>query len=123
VVICDDSMTFPVLARRWLQEEGDIEVVAVCATAGALLEQARIDAPDVVLLDVVLPDSETPGSTIAELRRIAPACGVLLCSGTTPKEVARIAAEAGAQGGISKAMTPDGLRSAVRAAAGGTAAA
>ena len=117
VAICDDALTFPALARSWLQQDGEIEIVAVCTTAAALLAQVEEDQPDVVLLDIVLPDSEAPAETIAALRRLAPSCGVVLCSGMSPAHVEQAGIEAGADGWTSKALTPEQLRAAVWRAA------
>ena len=63
VLIVDDNPGFRLRARRWL-ESGGYEVVAEAADAASALEAARRHGPDVVLLDVELPDMS--GLSLAE---------------------------------------------------------
>ena len=62
-MIVDDHPVFRALARTLLEEEG-YEVVAEAATGTSGLELARSLAPDLVLLDVALPD--VSGFEVAE---------------------------------------------------------
>jgi DNA-binding NarL/FixJ family response regulator len=55
VVIVDDHQMFRASARNLLEGEGFV-VVGEAETGASALEIARALAPDVVLLDVVLPD-------------------------------------------------------------------
>ena len=63
VLIVDDNPGFRLRARRWL-EEGGYEVVAEAADGASALEAARRHRPDVVLLDIELPDMS--GLSLAE---------------------------------------------------------
>jgi DNA-binding NarL/FixJ family response regulator len=63
VLIADDNARFRVRARRLFEAEG-YTVVAEAADGEAALEAARGVRPDVVLLDVALPDMS--GLVVAE---------------------------------------------------------
>ena len=55
VLIVDDNARFRSRARRWL-EAGGYEVVGEAADGASALAAARRHRPDVVLLDIELPD-------------------------------------------------------------------
>jgi DNA-binding NarL/FixJ family response regulator len=63
VVIVDDHPAFRASARNLLEEEGFV-VVGEADTGASALDLARTFAPDVVLLDVILPDVD--GLEVAE---------------------------------------------------------
>jgi CheY-like chemotaxis protein len=78
VLIVDDHTSFRRLAVRLLRASGFV-VVGEAGSAAAALEQASELEPDVVLLDIVLPD--TSGLTVAdELVRRPSAPRVVLTS-------------------------------------------
>jgi CheY-like chemotaxis protein len=55
VLIVDDNPRFRSRARRWLEGDGYV-VVAEAADGASALEAERAHRPDVVLLDIGLPD-------------------------------------------------------------------
>jgi CheY-like chemotaxis protein len=63
VLIVDDNSGFRMRARRWLEADG-YEVVAEAADGASALGAARRHRPDVVLLDIELPDMS--GLALAE---------------------------------------------------------
>jgi CheY-like chemotaxis protein len=63
VLIVDDNPRFRVRARRWLEDDG-YAVVAEAADGASALDAARRHRPDVVLLDIGLPDMS--GLAVAE---------------------------------------------------------
>jgi DNA-binding NarL/FixJ family response regulator len=63
VLIVDDNARFRSRARRWLEGDG-YEIVAEAADGASALEEARRRRPDVVLLDIELPDMS--GLSLAE---------------------------------------------------------
>jgi DNA-binding NarL/FixJ family response regulator len=63
VLIVDDHSSFRRLAARMLAEAGFVVVGEACDAASALSEAAILE-PDLVLLDIVLPDRS--GLTVAE---------------------------------------------------------
>ncbi len=100
VLIVDDHPTFRRFARRLLEESG-FEVVAEAGDARtAVIEVERL-GPDVVLLDVLLPDSS--GLAVAEqLSRRAPAPLVVLTSSRSESDLGPALRRAPAHGFLSK---------------------
>jgi len=78
VLIVDDHPTFRRFARRLLQDEGFV-VVGEAEDGASALEAARSLHPDVILLDVMLPDIS--GLQLVEIFATeAPAPAVVLTS-------------------------------------------
>ena len=65
VLIVDDNARFRARARRWLEALGYV-VVAEATDGGSVLAAFREHRPDVVLLDVQLPDIS--GLSVADRR-------------------------------------------------------
>jgi len=63
VLIVDDNPRFRSRARRWLEADG-YDVVAEAADGASALEAAARHRPNVVLLDIQLPDMN--GLTVAQ---------------------------------------------------------
>jgi DNA-binding NarL/FixJ family response regulator len=84
VLIVDDHPSFRALAGRLLAEAG-FAVVGEAADAASALQQADRLRPDLVILDVVLPDRS--GLTVAaELTQASPAPHVVLTSSRSPSD-------------------------------------
>ncbi|MFC5066482.1 protein-glutamate methylesterase/protein-glutamine glutaminase [Flaviflagellibacter deserti] len=58
VMIVDDSLVVRGIVSRWLQEESDFEVVATHRSAKNALEDLERSLPDVVILDIEMPDMD-----------------------------------------------------------------
>lgn len=56
ILIVDDSRLVAAMLRRTLEEESDIEVMGIASTGAQARELIQTLRPDVVVLDVVLPD-------------------------------------------------------------------
>jgi DNA-binding NarL/FixJ family response regulator len=70
ILIVDDHTLFADSLRRVLEQEG-IEVTGVAQSRAAALDMCRRETPDLVLLDLMLPDAD--GVDVArELREILP---------------------------------------------------
>jgi DNA-binding NarL/FixJ family response regulator len=101
VLIVDDHAGFRASARMLLEAEG-FEVVGEAVDGGSAVEQAAALAPDLVLLDVHLPDSD--GFEVAD--RVIAADGapaVVLTSSRAAGELEPRIAASGARGFVSKA--------------------
>jgi DNA-binding NarL/FixJ family response regulator len=82
VVLADDSYLVREGMRRMLENEPDIELLAVCEDYDSLLSAIASTQPDVVLTDIRMPPTNTDeGIRAAErLRQVRPAAGVVLLS-------------------------------------------
>jgi len=100
LLIVDDHERFRTVARRTLQREG-YDVVGEAADAAQGLELARQLEPDVVLLDVMLPD-RSGLEVIGELRAQQPGIAVVVISTHNEEEWAELAVERGARGFLPK---------------------
>jgi DNA-binding NarL/FixJ family response regulator len=101
VLIVDDHAAFRATARMLLEAEG-FEVVGEAADGSSAVEQAAALAPDLVLLDVHLPD--TDGFEVAD--RVIAADGapaVVLISSRAAGELEHRIEASGAKGFVSKA--------------------
>lgn len=58
VMIVDDALVVRGIVARWLQEEPGIEVVATHRSAKNALDDLARTAPDVVILDIEMPDMD-----------------------------------------------------------------
>jgi DNA-binding NarL/FixJ family response regulator len=101
VLIVDDNARFRTRARRWL-EGGAFVVVAEAADGRSGLEAAREHRPEVVLLDIELPD--TDGLTVSSrLAREPDPPAVVLTSTHDAADYGARLSECGARGFVPKA--------------------
>jgi two-component system response regulator EvgA len=109
VLVCDDSLGFPTLVRAWLHDDGRFTVVGL-ATGG---EQAKRmvgeHRPDLIVLDLVLPDAPDSPTLVAALRSEHPALRVLLVSSMHKERLEASAQAAGADGFCNKSAKPGEL--------------
>jgi DNA-binding NarL/FixJ family response regulator len=101
VVIADDHPSFRASARAILEADG-FEVVGEADTGAAAIAASRLLGPDVILLDVQLPDMDG----FAVLDRLDPNDGrpaVVLVSSRDASDYGGLIEESGARGFIPKA--------------------
>jgi two-component system invasion response regulator UvrY len=118
VVIADDHELIREGIKKIVRHSADIKIVGEAADlkqALALIAQVR---PDVVVLDISLPDYDGLDG-LAELRRHFPTLRVVMLSMHPEERYALSALRAGALGYVSKAMAATELMEAVRRAAQG----
>lgn len=118
VLVADDHPVVREGLHGMISREADLAWVGAVADAHALLEAVRATSPDVVLLDLRMPN----GGGLAALRQMQqaerrPAC-VVLSSYEEATQV-RAAVEAGAQGYLVKGSDYGSIISAIRAVARG----
>ena len=118
VVLVDDEAMVRVGLRMVLTAEADIEVVGEAADGGSAVEVVEATEPDVVLMDVRMPDVDG----IEGARRVLARCpGVKVVVLTTfdEDEYVEAALRAGVSGFLLKVAPPERLIDAVRTVAAG----
>jgi len=119
VLVVDDHRTFAELLSRALDAEPDLECVGHAQDSGeAMAAVARLD-PDVVLMDVHLPDRDGI-STTAELVEARPDLQVLILTAHPSVADIQRAASAGASGFLAKDGSLSDVLEALRTARTGS---
>jgi two-component system, NarL family, invasion response regulator UvrY len=104
--------------REALSKADDIEVVGEAGTAAETLSMVQNVKPDVLLLDITLPD-RSGFDVLAELRQVETAPLVVVLTWHTEPSYAARAIAAGAHGYVNKAVEPNELLNSIRAVARG----
>ncbi len=115
VLIVDDIAETRENIRKLLQFEADVEVVGAARNGQEAIEQAKETKPDVVLMDINMPDMD--GITATErIRHTAPYTQIVILSVQGDPNYMRRAMLAGARDFLTKPPTIDELVSAIRRA-------
>ncbi|RSM40350.1 DNA-binding response regulator [Amycolatopsis balhimycina DSM 5908] len=118
VVVADDEQLIRAGVRGLLETAGDIKVVAEAGSGSEALRLAHRHQPDVLLLDIHMPDGD--GLATAELvGRHVPATAVAMLTAFSDDRYVLRALHAGAAGFLLKDTEPRVLLDAVRAIAAG----
>jgi DNA-binding NarL/FixJ family response regulator len=120
VLIADDDALMRAGLIELLGADPDIQVVGQAATGRQAVEQARQLTPEVVLMDVRMPDLDGIAAT-RELARAAPAARVLILTTFEQDDYIFGALRAGASGFLLKRARPEELLAAVHTVAAGEA--
>jgi DNA-binding NarL/FixJ family response regulator len=118
VLIADDEALVRGGFRMILEAHADLQVVGEAADGKEALAQARELSPDVVLMDIRMPEMDGLEAT-RRLAAAAPAAKVLMLTTFDLDEHVYQAMKAGASGFLLKTAPPGELAAAVRAVAGG----
>jgi two-component system, chemotaxis family, protein-glutamate methylesterase/glutaminase len=117
VLICEDSLVYATALRRMLEYDGDITVVAVCATAEEAIAALPSVQPDLVTMDIELPSLDGL-QAVGQIMGLRPLPILVLSSHVGPgSDKAAAALAAGALDAVAK----DGLDLRDRAGAAGAA--
>jgi DNA-binding NarL/FixJ family response regulator len=120
LVLVDDHQVVRLGLRTLLEGEPDITVVGEAGTAAAALEVVGRVQPDIVLMDIRLPDQS--GIAACQLvRQRWPTVQVLMLTSFADEELVLEAIGAGAAGYVLKQVGTDDLLRAVRAVGRGDA--
>ena len=120
VLIADDDALMRAGLVELLTADSGIEVIGQASTGRQAVERARRLAPDVVLMDVRMPDLDGIGAT-RELSRAVPATRVLMLTTFEHDDYIFGALRAGASGFLLKRARPEELIAAVHTIAAGEA--
>lgn len=113
VLVCDDALGFPALVASWLDAAADVEHVGTTTTATELLDVVAARAPDVVLLDVMLPEGQTSSELVQQVRDSVPGVRVILVSSLPTAQLEKEVRRTGADAGCPKATTAERLHAIV----------
>lgn len=114
ILLVDDHPVFRLGLRRLLETEEGLEVVAEAGTGAEAEVQADQHRPDVVLMDMGLPDRDGAAATASILRR-HPGCRVLVLTMHGEHEKVLAALAQGAKGYVLKTASAEELVQAIRA--------
>jgi len=115
VLIVDDHAMVRQGLRTFLTLSEGIEVVGEAANGLEAVEQVRQQQPDIVLMDLVMPDMDGIEAT-RRIRELSPDTQVLTLTSFIEDEKVFAAIEAGALGYLLKDVSPDHLVEAIKAA-------
>ena len=115
VVIVDDIAETRENIRKLLQFEPDVEVVGVARTGREAIDISKDVKPDVLLMDINMPDMDGIAATEI-IRKIVPFAQIVILSIQNDSSYMRRAMLAGARDFLTKPPTIDELNSAIRRA-------
>ena len=115
VLIVDDVAETRENVRKLLQFEADIEVVATARTGKEAIQVSQETNPDVVLMDINMPDMDGIAATEA-IRQKMPSVQVVILSVQGDQNYMRRAMLVGARDFLTKPPMPDELVAAIRRA-------
>lgn len=118
VLVVDDHALLREGVSACLSAFDDFEVVGEAHNGHAAIELAQALAPDVVVIDLVMPGLDGTGA-IRMLRGDHPGIGIVALSSFSEQHRVREAIDAGANGYMVKSVDGDSLARAVRSAAAG----
>jgi pilus assembly protein CpaE len=115
VVIVDDIAETRENIRKLLQFEPDVEVVGVARTGREAIDISKDVKPDVLLMDINMPDMDGIAATEI-IRKVVPFTQIVILSIQNDPNYMRRAMLAGARDFLTKPPTIDELNSAIRRA-------
>ncbi len=118
LVLVDDHKVVRSGLRMLLEGEADVEIVGEAGNASDALSEISNLQPDVVLMDIGLPDLSGIEAT-AEVKRLWPQVAVVALTIHEGEEYFFRMLEAGASGYVPKRAAPEELLTAIRVAASG----
>ena len=113
LVIVDDHAVVREGLRAFLRLQDGIDVVGEAAGGDEAIRVAAASSPDVVLLDLVMPDGDGVGA-IRRLLEVAPAARVLVLTSFADDSQIFAAMAAGAAGYLLKDIDPAALADGIR---------
>ncbi len=119
VVVVDDQALVRGGFAMVLGHQDDIEVVAEAGTGLEAIEAARTYRPDVILMDIRMPEMDGLEATSIIIKEADWPVRVLILTTFDPNEYIYKALRAGASGFVLKDIPPEELVSAVRTVADG----
>ena len=118
ILLVDDHVVVRMGLRMLLEHEADIEIVGEADSASEGLNQVSRLEPDVILMDIGLPDISGIEAT-RSVKRVRPETAVVALTIHEDEEYFFKMLDAGASGYVPKRAAPEELLTAIRTAARG----
>lgn len=118
LILADDHAMVRKGLTAFLATATDIQVMAVAECGAEAVIAAEKYAPDVVLLDLFMPDQPAV-ETVRQIKRVSPRSQIVMVTSHEGDEYVVPVTQAGATSYILKDTTPESLVEAVRKAASG----
>src|SRR5512132_22787 len=118
LLLVDDHAVVRSGLKMLLGSESGVEIVGEASTAAQAIEQASSLNPDVILMDIGLPDLSGIDAT-REIKKMFPEMSIVALTIHEDEEYFFKMLEAGASGYVPKRAAPEELITAIRAAATG----
>jgi DNA-binding NarL/FixJ family response regulator len=118
ILIADDHGVVAEGLKHLIEAQADMQVVAIAADGREAVRVARETQPDVVLMDLSMPELNGADAARAILER-DPKCRVIVLSMYSDREYVRRALKAGAAGYVVKRSAAKEVVEAIRAVFGG----
>ena len=118
VLLADDHAVVRQGLRAFLELQGDITVVGEAGDGQEAIEMAQELLPDVVLMDLVMPEMDGIAATL-QIKQTVADCQVLVLTSFAEDQKVRDAIQAGAIGYLLKDVLKPELVRAIHAAAAG----
>lgn len=103
VLLCDDAEPFRALVRYSLEDEEDIEVVGEAAEGNEGVRQAAALQPDVILLDLSMPDCDGL-QALPVMAETCPRARIIVFSGFTATRMGEMVTARGAAAYLEKGV-------------------
>lgn len=111
VLVVDDTAFMRRMLRELLSKAG-LEVVAEAGNGREAVEQYRQVRPDLVIMDITMPELDGIAA-VREIVREDPSARIVMCSALGQQELIIEALEAGAQDFVVKPFVPEKVLEAV----------
>lgn len=119
VMVVDDHTAFAEALAMVIAARPDLECPSIATSIADGLRAAARETPDVILLDVILPDGDGV-EAIGRFRDVAPSARILVLTGHMDLDVLTRASGSGASGFLQKESSIESIIRAIRAARDGT---
>jgi DNA-binding NarL/FixJ family response regulator len=118
VLVVDDHEMFSEALTLLLEQQSDVRLLGAAKDANEALRMCREQPPDVVLMDIDLPDVDGVEAT-RWIREACPHTKVIVITGLEDPAIVATAIAAGARGYVPKTRAVDDLMDVVQRAAAG----
>jgi DNA-binding NarL/FixJ family response regulator len=115
VLVCDDSPGMRSLLKIAIEQREGLSVIGEAADGNEAIAQAELLQPDVILLDLAMPEI-TALEALPEINRVAPAARVIILSGFAASIIEDDVVAHGVAAYLQKGVEPDQILAAIESA-------